>query len=110
MWLYRTSGDTNNPIVLYEYRPDRRAEHPKLFLKNFSGYLHTDGYEGYHNLSDNIKIVGCLAHVRRKFDEAVKGLSKKDQATSNAMIGKRFCDKLFLLERDFTELTTDDKY
>jgi len=26
MWLYRTSGDTNNPIVLYEYQPDRKAE------------------------------------------------------------------------------------
>lgn len=78
MWLYRTSGDTNLPIVLYEYQQDRRAEHPKIFLKNFNGYLHADGYEGYHDLSDNIKVVGCFAHARRKFDEAIKGLSKKE--------------------------------
>ena len=110
MWLYRTSGDTNNPIVLYEYQPDRKAEHPKHFLKNFSGYIHADGYDGYHALSDNIKVVGCFAHARRKFDEAIKGLSKKDQANSNAMIGKRFCDKLFSLERDFANMASEERF
>ena len=34
MWLYRTSGDTDRPIVLYEYQPDRKVEHPKEFLTN----------------------------------------------------------------------------
>jgi len=110
MWLYRTSGDTDSPIVLYEYQPDRKAEHPKRFLKNFSGYLHADGYEGYHDLSDNIKVVGCFAHARRKFDEAIKGLSKKEQAGSVTMIGKRFCDKLFSLERDFVNLTAEERF
>ena len=100
----------NNPIVLYDYQPNRKAEHPKHFLKNFSGYLHTDGYDGYHCLSDNIKVVGCFAHVRRKFDEAIKGLSKKDQTNSTAMIGKQFCDKLFSLERDFAELTAAERF
>ena len=110
IWLYRTGGDTKSPIVLYEYKPDRRAEHPKFFLKYFSGYLHADGYEGYHDLSGNIIIVGCLAHARRKFDEALKGLSKKDQADSMAMIGKRFCDKLFSLERDFAKMTPEERH
>jgi transposase len=110
MWLYRTSGDTVNSIILYEYQSDRKAEHPKSFLKNFSGYLHADGYEGYHDLSENIKVVGCFSHARRKFDEAVKGLPKKDQTDSDAMIGKRFCDKLFSLERDFAELTADERF
>jgi hypothetical protein len=110
MWLYRTSRDTINPIVIYEYQPDRKAEHPKRFLKDFSGYLHADGYDGYHNLSDKIKVVGCFAHVRRKFDEAIKGLSKKDQANSTAGIGKQFCDKLFSLERDFANLPAAERY
>ena len=110
MWLYRTSGDTVNPIVLYEYQPDRKAEHPKRFLKNFNGYLHADGYDGYHDLSDNIKVVGCFAHARRKFDEAIKGLSKKDQANSTAGIGKQFCDKLFSLERDFADFSADERF
>ena len=46
MWLYRTSGDTDKPIVLYEYQPGRGARHPKAFLTGFRGYLHTDGYAG----------------------------------------------------------------
>ena len=110
MWLYRTGGDTNCPIVLYDYQPDRKAEHPKRFLENFSGYLHADGYDGYHALSDNIKVAGCFSHARRKFDEAIKGLSKKDQAGSTAMIGKRFCDKLFSLERDFAKLSPEERF
>ena len=32
MWLYRTSVDTDKPIVLYEYQPGRGAKHPKEFL------------------------------------------------------------------------------
>lgn len=110
MWLYRTGGDTASPIVLYEYQPNRRAEHPKFFLKNFSGYLHADGYEGYHDLSAGIKIVGCFTHARRKFDEAIKGLNKKARSDSVAMIGKRFCDKLFALERDFAGLTAKERF
>lgn len=45
MWLYRTSGDTKRPIVLYEYQPDRCHHRPADFLEGWSGYLHTDGYE-----------------------------------------------------------------
>ncbi len=39
MWLYRTSGCTENPIVLYDYCPNRKAENAERFLKEFKGYL-----------------------------------------------------------------------
>ena len=39
MWLYRTSGDTGKPIVLYEYQPGRGAKHPNEFLSGYKGYL-----------------------------------------------------------------------
>ena len=45
MWLYRTSGSAENPIVLYDYQPNRKAENAKDFLKGFKGWLHTDGYK-----------------------------------------------------------------
>jgi len=54
--------------------------------------------------------MGCFAHTRRKFDEALKGLSKKDQAGSNAAIGKKFCDKLFELERKFADLSPEERF
>jgi transposase len=110
MWLYRTSGDANVPIVLYDYQPDRKTKRPEEFLKDFKGYLHTDGYEVYHKLPEHIIIVGCWAHVRRKFDEALKSLAEKDREGSNALRGKRYCDKLFELEHSFAELSPDKRF
>jgi len=110
MWLYRTSGDTSHPIVLYEYQPDRKALRPQEFLKGFKGFLHADGYDGYHKLPEEILVVGCFAHVRRKFDEALKVLPEHDREGSLALVGKRYCDKLFKLERDWADLSFDQRY
>ena len=77
MWLYRISGDAEHPIVLYEYRQNRKAENAEAFLKCFTGWLHADGYSGYHRLPENIRVVGYWAHLRRKFDEAVNALPKE---------------------------------
>jgi transposase len=109
MWLYRTGSDAQHPIVLYEYRPDRKAKHPAEFLKNFKGYLHTDGYEGYHSLPSDITVVGCFAHARRKWDEALKSMPEKTRTGSNVWRGKRFCDRLFELERSFEGLSFEEK-
>ena len=110
MWLYRTSGDALHPIVLYEYQPDRRSKRPAEFLKKFKGYLHTDGYDGYHSLKDEITVIGCFAHVRRKFDEVLKALPERERENSNALRGKRYCDRLFDLEREFAKLTPEERY
>jgi transposase len=105
MWLYRTSGDTKHQIVIYDYQVDRKHTHPGKFLKDFTGYLHTDGYEGYHKLPENIIVVGCLAHLRRKFFDAFKTLPKEKQPESSAAKGVTYCDKLFHLEKQFASLT-----
>ena len=44
IWLYRTSGDTDKPIVLCEYQLGRGARNPKVFLGSYGGYVHTDGH------------------------------------------------------------------
>lgn len=110
MWLYRTSGDAEHPIVLYEYKPDRKAENAEKFLDGFSGWLHADGYQGYHKLPENIRVVGCWAHARRKFDEALQTLSKEDRRSSLAATGECYCTKLFELERSFSQLTAEERY
>lgn len=109
MWLYRTSGDTLHPIVIYDYKPDRKHTHPEKFLKDFKGYLHTDGYEGYHKLPKNIIVVGCLAHLRRKFFDAFKTLPKEKQPQSNAAKGVAYLDRLFHLEKQFASLAPDKR-
>ena len=110
MWLYRTSGDTDKHIVLYEYRPTRSGSNAKAFLTGYKGYLHTDGYSGYHNLPEDIVVVGCLAHVRRKFDEALKGLAKEQRKDSAADIGMWYCNALFKLEKKYAPYPPEKRY
>ncbi|MGM9640862.1 MAG: IS66 family transposase [Faecousia sp.] len=110
MWLYRTSGDTDKPIVLYEYQPGRGSAHPKAFLEGCKGYLHTDGYIGYHNLPDGITVVGCWAHARRKFDEAMKSLPKGKAKGSSAAQGLAYCTLLSEIEKGLEDLTPEQRY
>jgi len=109
MWLYRASGDAGHATVLYDYQPDRKYHRPADFLDGWSGYLHTDGYEAYHRLQ-NVTVIGCWAHVRRKFTDILKTLPEKARAGSEAMRGKVFCDRLFALEREFSKLPPDDNF
>ena len=110
MWLYRTSGDTERHIVLYEYQPGRGAKHPKEFLAGYRGYLHTDGYAGYHDLGADITVVGCWAHLRRKFDEAVKSLPKDKMKGSSAAQGLAWCNLLFSIEQELADKTAEERY
>lgn len=60
--------------VAYFYSPDRKGEHPKAHLADFSGILHADGYAGFRHLYEatqpdkpaTIQEAACWAHVRRK--------------------------------------------
>ena len=111
MWLYRTSRDASRPIALYEYTETREADHPRKFLEGFSGWLHTDGYVGYRSISD-VQTVGCWAHMRRYFEDALKAMPKNARPDSLAKIGEAYCNKLFELERKYDEqnLTPDERH
>jgi transposase len=109
MWLYRT-GRGENPIVLYDYQTTRAAKHPIKFLEDFKGYLHVDGYEGYTSLS-GVTLIGCWAHARRYFVEAMKAIPPKKDITPTATEeGLAFCNKLFEIERDLCDATAEERY
>lgn len=115
MWLYRTGGvgsavPEKHPIVLYEYQPGRGAKHPAAFLEGFRGYLHTDGYAGYHKLPEEITVVGCWAHARRKFDEALKSIAKGHASAKNIRKGLDFCNRLFVIEQQLADLPAEERY
>ena len=106
MWLYRTGSDSQTPVAVYEYQPNRNGEHPENFLDGWHGYCHTDGFQGYHNLV-NVIIVGCWAHVRRKFNDAFKISEAPD---SPATIGLDYCNQLFMLERKFANMSPEERF
>jgi len=97
LWLYRTGRD-GPPIVLFEYQPTRSGQHPRDFLSGFTGYLHVDGYAGYEKLP-GVVLVGCWAHARRKFDEALTALPASARVGSLAQTGLDYCNQLFRVER-----------
>jgi len=109
MWLYRTGRD-GPPIVLFEYQTTRARKHPQNFLQGFKGYLCTDGYQSYEGLSDIIN-VACLAHARRKFDEALKSLPKevKDKPCA-AKEGLDFCNKLYKIENELHDVSSEKRF
>jgi transposase len=109
-WVYRSSGCAEKKIVIYEYKETRKQEHPKKFLANFKGFLHTDGYEVYHNLPPEIIVVGCWAHVRRKFETILKNAKKNKHDAPNAERGVAYCNALFKLEREFAELSPEERF
>lgn len=109
MWLYRTGNDAKAPIILYDYQPSRNGDHAAAFLKDFKGYVHSDGYAGYNKL-DGIIRCGCWAHLRRKFVEAIPGRKAKGAPLTSAEIGRDYCDRLFKIEEDLATLLPEERY
>lgn len=68
MWEYGVPG---GPVV-FDFRMSRGRDGPREFLKNFRGKLQCDGYAAYDKLAEGIIYVGCMAHARRTFVDAVK--------------------------------------
>ncbi len=78
MWVYLTDDHSGSPrMVLFQYERTRAGYHPMEFLGDqFGGYFTCDGYQAYHSLPDRITVTGCMAHARRRFDEALTVLKK----------------------------------
>jgi transposase len=99
MWLYRTGRD-GPPIILYDYQTSREGKHPGNFLKGFTGYLQSDGYQGFESVA-NVKLCNCWAHARRYFDEAITVQPKNDTGIPTlAETGLDFCNRLYAIEHD----------
>ena len=109
-WIYRTGAFSEKPVVIYEYRETRKQDHPKAFLKDFQGCLHTDGYQVYHNLPPGIIVVGCWAHCRRYWEKLYDTIAKDKRAGSNAELGLAYCNLLFAFEDEFRDLPPDERY
>jgi len=109
LWLYRT-GRAGPAIVLYDYQTTRAHKHAKQFLTGFKGYLHVDGYAGYNGLS-HITLVGCWAHARRGFVQALKALPAESKtAEVTAKEGLAYCNRLFSLEQKMHALSPEERY
>ena len=83
-------------------------------LEGFAGYLQSDGYEAYKKVCDanGLTAVGCWAHVRRKFDEALNAqrvLSRAKRRQSLATAALKQIQALYRIERELKALSPDDR-
>lgn len=130
MWIYVSGSDGLPGIVMYEYQPGRGGIYPQEFLAGFHGMLQCDGYQGYNKVED-VLLVCCMAHCRRKFYEALPAEKKKTLKLLDinspeaikepeipqtdldkyipAEIGVAYCNKLFYLEREFKGLPPEER-
>jgi hypothetical protein len=81
---------------------------PLKLLKDYKGYLQTDGnavYEQFEQRQDII-LVGCLAHARRNFEQALDN----DKARAEKVL--LWMQDLYTLEREARKasLSVDERY
>ncbi len=91
-WVYYSPLER---MVLFDYRDGRSREGPSQLLKNFNGYLQTDGYKVYDSFGSRKSItpLNCMAHARRGFEKALD----YDKAMAGYAMG--MFQKLYDIER-----------
>jgi transposase len=109
------------PAAFYRFSRDRKAEQPSEHLKDYTGWMHADGYSGFNDLyrSGRVREMACMAHARRKFvdvfksqglavaeetikriaalygiEKEVRGMSPEDRATIRQEKAKPLFDEL----------------
>lgn len=109
LWLQR-GGPPGQPLILYHYDPGRGSAVAKELLEGFAGYLQTDGYDGYNAVvaTNNLVHVGCWAHARRKFDEAIRAQGK-NRKRGLAHRGLSLIQKLYRIDKQAKKLSAEDR-
>jgi transposase len=111
MWV-RVAGPKHQRIILFDYDPSRGGEVADALIEGCSGYLQSDGYQAYEGASERAGLlhVGCFAHARRRFFEALKALpnAQRKQATA-AHEAVRRIDALYLIERQIKDLSDEER-
>lgn len=104
LWVYRSAENAERQIVLFDYQETRAGAHALNFLTRedgsiFNGTLHADGYAGYNVLSEVVR-VACMAHIRRKFVDALKAVPAHMRNASVATEVIDMIGQLYGIERD----------
>lgn len=96
-WVYYSPIEK---LVCFDYRKGRGREGPQEFLKDFRGTLQTDGYSAYGSFEreGEIRLLSCMAHARRKFDES----RNNDLPRANYVLSKM--QELYAIERECRDM------
>jgi transposase len=111
MWI-RVGGPPGQRLILFDYDSSRGAVVAERLLDGAIGYLQSDGYAVYDGVAVRLNLthVGCFAHARRRFFEAVQALPRCDQKCETAAheIVRRI-DALYEIERETKALAPESR-
>ncbi|HEW91987.1 MAG TPA: IS66 family transposase [Thermotogaceae bacterium] len=99
-WIYHSPLEKT---VLFDYNTGRSREGPGKLLKDFKGYLQTDGYNVYDLFAreKDITPVNCMAHARRGFEKALP-YDKKHAEYAMEMFQKLYAIEQKAREQDLS--------
>ena len=113
MWVYRNRpARGTHPIVLFDWHASRRSDHPREFLKSFSGIVVTDGYQVYHKIANerrDLKVAGCWVHARRPFAEFIKSIGPDAAKGSIAQEAYSMITEIMHIDNTFDDLSISDR-
>ena len=72
LWMVRAVMEK---LVIFHYDDGSRSGQTiRKLLKDFKGYLQSDGYSAYNVFegTEGVCLIACLAHIRRHFETALE--------------------------------------
>lgn len=71
-WQFLDNRPQSHGLYFLYVNGSRAGTVPRAELRDFRGAIQTDGYGvyDYFELLDNVTLLGCMSHVRRKFNDA----------------------------------------
>lgn len=111
MWV-RVAGPPKERLILFDHDASRSSEVAERLLDGCHGYVQSDGYAAYDGVAVRLQLthVGCMAHARRRFFEAIEALphsERKQDTAAHEMV--RRIDALYTIEREIKTLTPDER-
>lgn len=107
LWQYRSAHRAERPVVLFDYQMTRAGAHPRSFFEADTDvasdvqfrlrYLHADAYAGYNGV-EGMHRVGCWAHARRKFSDALDLMPDAMRSGTIAQEVMNLIQKLYAIE------------
>ena len=97
MWCARA---VETGLVAFHYDMGSRSyETARKLLHNYHGTIQTDGYDAYDQFESDphIRVIGCWAHVRRKWADA---LEEDKKTASEALV---YINRLYHIEHEAVE-------
>jgi transposase len=98
--------DCAPPAAWYQFSVDRKGIRTIGHLKDYSGWMHADGYAGFEELyrSGRIHEVACMAHIRRKFVDV-----QQSQGSAIAEEAIRRIAELYAVEKEARGAPPDER-